>query len=658
MKRFTSYGPPDPETEFMIQRPALVQQVINQLLGEPKKGGHYFTIFAPRQVGKTTTLRQVVQALRAQYGHSFHIGMATMHGIKDFRQGLPTLFKLAFGLNIPQPQSWVQLQQLFSIDGPLDKPAILILDEFDALPGPELAETVATFRQLYLERNNSRLHGLALIGVHAVLGELTSSMSPFNVQRSLNIPSLTRTEVFELFQQYQDESLQPVQPDAVERIFELFRGQPGLTCWFGELLSEKFNPAQPPPYLRKQPPPPEGFPPITRALVEHVLTRALYTEININIRNLISKGMEHKNILRELFVSHHMRFELNNPDLQWLYLNGILVPDDANPYSEAPVCAFASPFVQRCLFSAFGSALNAEYGRAQLIVDPDPIALEDAIAGLDVPLMLKLYRRFLAAQTAKAEAPWREQPTRSDARAFEAIGHFNLYAWLYGVARGSFAVVPEFPTGNGTADLWLINHRLQRQERLEVKSFTTTADLAQSLLQVKRYAQKLHLPRAYLVVMADLSAFSYLSKQPSRYDDHEHELFLEVIPWGFVPLSQATPSSAAPTALPLPDDAHSSALQGATTSSPPRLLPAQRMALERLVIAHLTPMTLKLVRVRLGYEPGKTSKRELPLHWGELVALCEAKGELAGLAEVLRFTFPELEAHPLLSKLGTQEQQA
>ena len=34
------------------------------------------------------------------------------------------------------------------------------------------------------------------------------------------------------------ESGQKVEDEVIERIFYEFRGQPGLTCWFGELLDE------------------------------------------------------------------------------------------------------------------------------------------------------------------------------------------------------------------------------------------------------------------------------------------------------------------------------------------------------------------------------------------------------------------------------------
>jgi predicted AAA+ superfamily ATPase len=44
-----------------------VQQYLDQLIGHPEKGGHYFTVRAPRQTGKTWLIRQVVQEIKAKY---------------------------------------------------------------------------------------------------------------------------------------------------------------------------------------------------------------------------------------------------------------------------------------------------------------------------------------------------------------------------------------------------------------------------------------------------------------------------------------------------------------------------------------------------------------------------------------------------------------
>jgi len=73
MRRFHSYGPVDCEEHFCIPRQALVDRCVVQLVGNPEKGGHYFTIWAPRQTGKTWLMRQVKQEIARHFGDQFTV---------------------------------------------------------------------------------------------------------------------------------------------------------------------------------------------------------------------------------------------------------------------------------------------------------------------------------------------------------------------------------------------------------------------------------------------------------------------------------------------------------------------------------------------------------------------------------------------------------
>jgi len=46
MRHFHSYGPVNCKTHFCVQRQALIAQGVEQLIGNPEDGGHYFTIWA------------------------------------------------------------------------------------------------------------------------------------------------------------------------------------------------------------------------------------------------------------------------------------------------------------------------------------------------------------------------------------------------------------------------------------------------------------------------------------------------------------------------------------------------------------------------------------------------------------------------------------
>ena len=73
----------------------------------------------------------------------------------------------------------------------LDKPLILILDEFDALAEDAISGIAGVFRNIYNRRHKDQnpspqkeylLHGVALIGVRSVLGIENIKGSPFNIQ--------------------------------------------------------------------------------------------------------------------------------------------------------------------------------------------------------------------------------------------------------------------------------------------------------------------------------------------------------------------------------------------------------------------------------------------------------------------------------------------
>ncbi len=52
MRKFSSYGPVDKDLNFYVPRKQMIDKAVDQLIGEdPEKGGHYITVWAPRQCG-------------------------------------------------------------------------------------------------------------------------------------------------------------------------------------------------------------------------------------------------------------------------------------------------------------------------------------------------------------------------------------------------------------------------------------------------------------------------------------------------------------------------------------------------------------------------------------------------------------------------------
>ncbi|MCP4347923.1 MAG: hypothetical protein GY795_20665 [Desulfobacterales bacterium] len=110
MRHFHSYGPVDCEEHFCVERRKLIDRCRKQLVGNPDKGGHYFTIWASRQAVKTWLMRQVVKEIKAEYGDRFQIGMLSVQGVvmededheDKFLEEIPMLLYEGFFMkNIP-----------------------------------------------------------------------------------------------------------------------------------------------------------------------------------------------------------------------------------------------------------------------------------------------------------------------------------------------------------------------------------------------------------------------------------------------------------------------------------------------------------------------------------------------------------------------------
>lgn len=516
MRRFSSYGPIDTEQHYYVPREASIEKAYHQLTGyDPRRGGHYFTVWAPRQAGKTWVMQQILHKLRDK--KQFDVLKINLEILKD-RKNPADIFEIiakeigeGLGKTFTGIDSQDKFQDIFLKDV-LQKPLILILDEFDAIIEEGITAVVSAFRNIYIQRldevhlpteqKSYLLHGLALIGVRSVLGVENDTGSPFNVQRSLKIPNLTYEEVEEMFKWYEKDSGQKVEGEVIRELFYETVGQPGLVGWFGELLTETYNK--------------DKSKPIGMRNFEIAYSAALNVLPNNNILNIISKAKKEPYIetVLELFnTEQKMPFSYRKPRLNYLYMNGVIDKEEVNE-SEYYV-RFASPFVQRCLFDYFSSDIFRQMGRLF-----DPFAnLDDTITDthLDIRGLGKRYETYLAENRH-----WllEDVPKRKDLRIYEAVFHFNFYSYIAEFLRSRGGrVVPEFPTGNGKIDL-LITYA-GRRYGIEVKSYASEWDYKEALKQAARYGKQLNMTGIYLAIFVEKIDPQNRKKFEADYVDQE-----------------------------------------------------------------------------------------------------------------------------------------
>ncbi|OQY45619.1 MAG: hypothetical protein B6242_09905 [Anaerolineaceae bacterium 4572_78] len=288
MRKFFSYGPLSKTQHYYVPRTKLIEFGINQLVGEPyEEGGHYITVWAPHQRGKTWLMANVLWQLMDD--ERFDVLKINLQHLQSQPSAQIVLQKIADYISShlsiqPMPiNNLDEFMQLFG-QGHLSKPLILMMDEFDSLHPEIIGEIVRIFRNIHVtryeyplptEQKPYLLHGVALIGVRAVLGLDNVSSSPFNVQQSMHIPNLTYEEVDSMFHWYEQESGQTVEQGVIDRLFHVLQGQPGLTGWFGELLTETYN---------------KHNPTIAMKDFDLVYKTAVQALPNANILNIVSKA--------------------------------------------------------------------------------------------------------------------------------------------------------------------------------------------------------------------------------------------------------------------------------------------------------------------------------------------------------------------------------
>ncbi len=494
MRRFWSYGTVDTEEHYYVPRKDLIKKSYNQLLGtNPQKGGHYITVWAPRQTGKSWIMQQVLYRLKKKIQFdTVYIDLQNLKDEEDVGEiinGTAEEIGKQLGKDFTGIRSQKQFTEIFE-KGTLDNPLILIIDEFDALSPGAISSIVSVFRKIYSIRRNQidkstenktyLLHSVSLIGIRSALGIENKTGSPFNVQRSVHIPNLTFEEVKELFLWYEKESGQKIEPAVIEKVYYETNGQPGLTCWFGELLTETYNQ--------------KPDKPITLDSLEEVLAAAVKVLPNNNILNIISKAneKEHKSMVLELFKTNEkIEFSYDDKSLNYLYMNGVI--DVEKETRTQYYVKFSCPFVQKRLFNYFSREIFKQMGQ---LVEPF-LNLDHVVTPthLEVRQLLKLYQTYL---DKNKEWMFKEAPRRKDLRVFEAVFHFNLYAYINEFLRSkNCRVFPEFPTGNGKIDLLIYYHNVTYG--LELKSFTHHAGYQEALKRAAGYVKQLRLSQIYLV---------------------------------------------------------------------------------------------------------------------------------------------------------------
>ncbi len=470
MRIFNTSGPNIPEKHYTIQRTDLIEKGM-----ELVKSDRYFTIWAPRQSGKSTYFRQLAEKLIKKDYKVVHINFENYKNtpIETFIDE----FVVEVNANWQTQLSKDNLSSIFNqIKRINDKKCVLIIDEVEGINKAYFSDFLHSIRNAYHSRENHCLKSVILVGVSNIVGVVGDNASPFNITDNLNVPYFTDKEVFELLGQHETETGQLFEAKVKHKISEITANQPGLVNGFAKMLVEN-NPD------KEQ---------IDYGDYLKVEDWYLNEAIDKNISNILNKANDERNFVeRLLFTEEKIPFKINKPHIKYLYTNG-LIKKDTNGY-----VAFWVPLYKKTVYDAFYPYTNGEKTEISLTHIPSDFYEDDRF---NISKLIENYRHYVKRRGFK---PFMERDKDGNFKSIKESGLiYSFETFISAVVQDlKGKIYREADTGLGKSDM-IIN--IDNQEYLiETKVYSGVSRFEEGKQQLVYYAESLQLERAvYLVYRA------------------------------------------------------------------------------------------------------------------------------------------------------------
>ncbi|HNW47045.1 MAG TPA: ATP-binding protein, partial [Thermotogota bacterium] len=342
MRTFCTEGPVDPKLNYYVPRTALVAEGLKKV-----KQWRYFTIFAPRQSGKTTYFQFLIEAIKREKPDWLPVWVSfEAYGDLDLSDFLSSLRdRILRGTELPEnavpdfhnmTDIALKLREVAQIQ---KKEWVIVVDEIEGLKNPKVLNGfLHLIRSIYHEKQEIGLRSVILTGVSNITGIIQDTASPFNIADQIQVPYFTREEVYDLLAQHERETGQLFENPVKEGIYEQTLGQPGLVNALARDLVEKKCP--------------NGE---VVGMDAFYLTVDHFTRVYIdkNISNIVSKAKQHTEIMKEILFGKEVPFNNYDETIKFLYVNGVI--DDCDG-----ACCIPIPLYKKALYTCFKPLFNGE----------------------------------------------------------------------------------------------------------------------------------------------------------------------------------------------------------------------------------------------------------------------------------------------------------
>jgi hypothetical protein len=246
-RHFNTAGPCNPEIHYMLSAMNRLPTVFDLI-----EQRAYFIIHAPRQIGKTTAMMSLAEALTLS-GHYTAVLVSIEEGAAfpgDIGATEATILRSWYenaADRLPPelaPDMWTAVEPGQGIRSALrswaktaSRPLIVFIDEIDAVQDHVLISILRQLRSGYANRPKAFPQSVALIGLRDIRdykvvsggSDRLNTSSPFNIKvESLTLRNFNVEEVGELYAQHTHDTGQIFEPDAIDRAYYLTQGQPWL----------------------------------------------------------------------------------------------------------------------------------------------------------------------------------------------------------------------------------------------------------------------------------------------------------------------------------------------------------------------------------------------------------------------------------------------
>ena len=501
---FNTAGPCKPDIHFVLSPMRRLPEV-RELIDRQS----YFVLHAPRQAGKTTALltlaaeltaegRYAAGVVSAEAGAPFGDDPGAAEGaiLGTFRDRLRT--QLPPDL---RPPPWPAADPGSRVGTALTawaeacpRPVVLFIDEIDALRDDALLSVLRQLRAGHPQRPGAFPWSLALIGLRDVRDYKIASggssrlgtPSPFNILvKSLTLRNFTREEVAELYAQHTAETGQSFEPAALDRAFDLSRGQPWLVNALAATAVDE---------LAR-----DRAVAVTAADIDKAKER-LIAQRQTHLDSLADKldDPRVKSIVLNIINGGDIQFDGADNNLRYCRDLGIIT-------AKSPV-AFANPIyreiITRIMNAGFQESINQDIAQTSWYLRPD--------GSLDMDKLLDAFVMFYRRHSES----WLER------FQYKEAGHqLLLMAFLQRIINGGGRIEREMAIGNGRTDLAVFWK--DQVIPIELKMNHDKWSQPEGIEQLGRYMDKLGQKSGYLILFEKKSSEELPWEVRLRREIHE-----------------------------------------------------------------------------------------------------------------------------------------